>query len=152
AVIFLREVAPDLARPWDLQPVRIEMRGGQFHVRQGDVEQRAGFLRPGDPVGLVSQEQWFEIAQARGAAFFSLAFPEIGPVRNRSVHRLGHVELISGAGHYWMRGHLFVVAHPYYTNSDAAGRFTLAQVPPGEYELVCWHPNWHPGTHERDIG
>jgi hypothetical protein len=49
-----------------------------------------------------------------------------------------------------MRGYLFVDDHPYYTRSDIAGGFRLEQVPPGEYELVCWLPNWHEAAHERD--
>src|SRR5262249_53577683 len=61
-------------------------------------------------------------------------------------------ELLSGAGHYWMRAHLFVVEHPYYTTTDATGRFTLPQVPPGDYQLVCWHPNWQSESYERDVG
>lgn len=152
AVVFLRGVEPGVARPWDLPLVQIEMKDGQFHVYQGTGEQRAGFLRSGDPVAMVSWERWFELLQARGAAFFSLAFPEPGLVRTRLLQQPGYVELISGAGHYWMRGHLFVVAHPYYTNTNGAGRFTLPQVPPGDYQLVCWHPSWHTASRERDIG
>ena len=49
-----------------------------------------------------------------------------------------------------MRGHLFVVEHPYYVRTDAAGVFTLNDVPAGKYELVCWHPNWHEEVREHD--
>jgi hypothetical protein len=49
-----------------------------------------------------------------------------------------------------MRGWLFVDDHPYFTHSDAEGRFTLPQVPPGRYELVCWLPDWHEAFRERD--
>jgi hypothetical protein len=24
-------------------------------------------------------------------------------------------------------------------------------VPPGEYQLVCWHPNWHIARREREV-
>jgi hypothetical protein len=49
-----------------------------------------------------------------------------------------------------MRGHLFLDDHPYYARTDGAGRFVLAGVPPGTYEVVCWHPDWHEASHERD--
>ncbi|MEO8605170.1 MAG: carboxypeptidase regulatory-like domain-containing protein [bacterium] len=41
--------------------------------------------------------------------------------------------------HPWMRGWLVVQAHPYYAVTDAGGRFTLSDVPPGEYMLRVWH-------------
>ena len=41
-----------------------------------------------------------------------------------------------------MRAHVFVDDHPYYSATDAKGRFRLEQVPPGTYELVAWLPNW----------
>ena len=31
-----------------------------------------------------------------------------------------------------------------------AGRFELKEVPPGTYELVCWHPNWHEARRDLD--
>ena len=34
--------------------------------------------------------------------------------------------------------------------TDAQGHFSLAQVPDGKYELVCWLPNWHVARRERD--
>jgi hypothetical protein len=45
---------------------------------------------------------------------------------------------------------LFVADHPYFCRTDFEGRFTLEQVPEGRYELVCWHPNWHERSHDRD--
>jgi hypothetical protein len=49
-----------------------------------------------------------------------------------------------------MRAHLFVADHPYLTRTDAEGRFSLEQVPPGAYELACWLPDWHEAAHELD--
>lgn len=49
-----------------------------------------------------------------------------------------------------MRAYVFVDDHPYYTRTDREGRFTLEQVPPGQYEVVCWMPNWQEARHERD--
>jgi hypothetical protein len=49
-----------------------------------------------------------------------------------------------------MHAYIFVDEHPYYTRTDAQGRFELSQVPPGDYEVVCWMPNWNKARHERD--
>jgi len=32
------------------------------------------------------------------------------------------------------------VTNPYFAKTDAQGRFTLTDVPPGTYKLVVWHP------------
>jgi hypothetical protein len=58
--------------------------------------------------------------------------------------------LTSGCGYFWMHGRLFVDEHPYYTHTDAEGHFTLPQVPPGEYDLVAWLPDWHEAARELD--
>ena len=41
--------------------------------------------------------------------------------------------------HPWMAGWLVVVEHPYAAVTDAEGRFTIADVPPGAYTLAVWH-------------
>jgi hypothetical protein len=33
--------------------------------------------------------------------------------------------------------------HPYFTVTDAAGKFTLTDVPPGRYTLVAWHEGYN---------
>ena len=41
--------------------------------------------------------------------------------------------------HTWMRAYIVVTEHPYATVTDAQGRFTLDQVPAGQYTLRLWH-------------
>jgi hypothetical protein len=149
AVVFLRGIDPRRARPWDHPPVRVEMRDWQLHVLQG-ADARTGFVRRGGGVEMVSTQPVFHSLQARGAAFFALAFPDPGEPCTRRLTRPGVVELSSPAGYYWMRAYLFVADHPYYTRTDAAGRFTLPRVPPGEYEAVCWLPDWRTAGRELD--
>src|SRR5262249_39172772 len=127
AVVFLRGIDPRRSRPWDHPPVRVEMRDYLLVVRQGAAEGRVGFVRRGDGVEMVSAQPAFHALQARGAAFFTLMFPDPGGPRTRRLGRAGVVELTSAAGHFWMRGHLFVDDHPYYARADAAGRFTFGQ-------------------------
>jgi hypothetical protein len=150
AVVFLRSIDPHRGRPWDLPPVQIDQRGYQFHVRQGDVASRIGFVRRGDAVEMVSGEAEFYALHAGGAAFFSLMFPDPDQPLTRRLTDDGVVELTSAAGHFWMRAYLFVDEHPYYTRTDALGRFTLPRVPPGRHEVVCWLPSWREAEHQRD--
>jgi hypothetical protein len=150
AVVFLRGVDPQRARPWDHPPVRVELRDYQIHVCQGGHDDNTGFVRRGDALAMVSQQRLFHSLHVRGAAFFARAFADVDRPCSQRLDRAGIVELSSGCGYFWMRGWLFVVDHPYYTHTDTQGRFTLPQVPPGRYELVCWLPDWHEADRELD--
>jgi hypothetical protein len=150
AVVFLRGMEARHARPWDWPSVRVELRDRRLHIVQGNTDSRIGFVRQGQPVEMVSRESVFHSLHADGAAFFSLTFPDPDRPRQRSLDARGLVELSSAAGYYWMRAYLFVDEHPYYTRTDAQGRYQLTQVPPGQYQLVCWLPSWKVARHERD--
>jgi hypothetical protein len=151
AVVYLRGVSPEQAKPWDHPPVRIEMKDRDIRVRQGDAgPRRVGFVRRGDSVSMASLEPVYHILRGRGADFFSLTFPEPNQELTRTLSKTGRVELTSGAGYYWSTATLFVNDHPYYTLTDADGRFALEQVPAGPVEVVAWLPNWNVAKQERD--
>lgn len=150
AVVFLRGVDPQRAGPWVHAPVTVELRDDQIHVCQGDHDGSCGFVRRGDAITMVSRQNRFHSLQVRGAAFFTHNFADADQPHTRRLNRAGLVELTSGCGYFWMHGRLFVDDHPYYTHTDAGGRFTLPDVPPGAYELIAWLPNWHEAAHERD--
>jgi len=151
AVVFLAGVDRRRARPWDLPAARVELRDYQARVVQGGADGMYGFVRRGDPVEFESKQAVFHSVEARGAAFFSLAFPAPDPpARRRVLGDAGVVELSSGAGQFWMRAYLFVDDHPYYARTGADGRFVLPQVPPGEYDVVCWLPDWREAGRELD--
>lgn len=42
--------------------------------------------------------------------------------------------------HAYMESWGLAVANPYFAKTDGEGKFTLADVPPGTYKLVIWHP------------
>lgn len=151
AVVFLDGISPEAARPWDLSPVRIEITDDQIRVIQGDQNlSRIGFVHAGAEIEMVSRDSEIQVLSVRGAAHFSLAFPDPDQPLRRKFTRPGLIELGSGAARYWQRAYLWVGGHPYFTLTDAAGRFILPQVPPGEYRLVCWHPNGKIAAIDRD--
>jgi plastocyanin len=41
--------------------------------------------------------------------------------------------------HPWMRAWLGVFGHPFFAVTGADGSFAIEALPPGEYELHCWH-------------
>jgi hypothetical protein len=150
AVVFLRGVDPRRGKRWDHPPVCVQQREGEFHILQGDVDSRFGFVGRGDEIEMVSWDRFFHSLHAGGAAFFTLTFPDANVTRRRALNEKGIVELTSAAGYFWMRAYLFVDDHPYYARTDAEGRFALLQVPPGNYEIACWMPSWVKSRHERD--
>ncbi|WP_447979409.1 carboxypeptidase-like regulatory domain-containing protein [Candidatus Nitrospira bockiana] len=40
----------------------------------------------------------------------------------------------------YMESWALSIDHPYYAMTGPDGRFTLSDVPPGQYRLVAWHP------------
>jgi hypothetical protein len=150
AVVFLRGVDPRRARPWDLPPVRVELAGRRFHVRQGDASGLVGVVRTGDTLVVESRDPVHHGVQARGAVFASYTLPDPGDQVQLRFPQPGIVELTSPAGYYWMRAFLFVADHPYYARTDSDGRFHFEQVPPGPCEVVAWLPSWHVTGRDRD--
>lgn len=150
AVVYLRGLDPALAKPWDLPPARIEMHDRGIRIAQGTSTGRSGFVLRSGSAEMRSVEPAFHVLRARGAAFFSLTFPQPDQPLTRTFEKAGRVELSSGAGYYWAAADLFVVEHPYYALADAEGRFAFEQVPPGSFEVVAWHPNWDVSKQERD--
>lgn len=151
AVAYLKGIDPEAGRPWDLPPVRVVMTGQRIIVSQhDDPEGRVGFVRRGDEVEMVSADPAHHMLRARGAAFFTLPFPDPGKPLRRRFDAPGVVELTSGAGYYWAAADLLVADHPYHAVTDRDGRFALPSVPPGTYELVCRVRNWHVAGKDRD--
>jgi hypothetical protein len=151
AVVFLRGVVAEEGRAWSLPPARVEVRDKQLVVVQGPHEGRSGFVRAGARVEVASRSEGLHVVQARGDAFFALPLPEPGLAASRRLDKPGLVELRSGAGFFWLRAYLFVAHHPYFTHTDEQGRFTLAGVPPGRYEVVAWHPDWRVVRRDRHL-
>jgi hypothetical protein len=150
AVIFLRDVDPAKAAPWLHPPVTVEHKNRHLTVLQGDKPSAVGFVRLGDSITAVSREKVYNALHARGASFFTLPLPDADRPTVRPLDKRGVLHLSSGAGWYWMSAHLFVDDHPYYCQTGPDGTFTLPQVPPGTYRIVCWMPNWNVSRQEHD--
>jgi hypothetical protein len=150
AVVFLRSVDLSRCRPWDHAGVFVELSAKCMRLEQGNESVRAAFARRGERLTLKSVDETLYVAHAGGAAFFSLTFAEPNKPRQRLLPKNGIVELSSAVGHFWQRGYVFVDDHPYYTRTDTRGRFMLDRVPSGDYQVVCWLPNWKKRDHERD--
>ena len=74
-VVFLRGVDPRRSRPWDLPPVRVEVRDYDYHVRQGDADTRTGFVRLGDSVEIVSHQAVLHAVRGAGRRSLRSVWP-----------------------------------------------------------------------------
>lgn len=64
-----------------------------------------------------------------------------GAIVERMLYRAGFYRLErSESDSLAQVGWIAVARHPYYAVTDASGRFSLEQIPPGRYTLVAWHP------------
>ncbi len=142
AVVYLKSVDPKLAKPWLFEPLTIETRGRTVSAKQGAHSGRTGFARVGESITMVSFDDEFHMLRARGAGFFTMPLPEPNKPKSRAIDAPGRTEFTSAAGYFWSSADVFTCEHPYYTTTDATGRFALDGVPPGNYTLVAWHRNW----------
>jgi len=51
--------------------------------------------------------------------------------------------------HGWMKCHLGVFDHPFFTVTGDGGSFELGKLPPGEYEIEAWHETL--GTQQQKV-
>jgi len=73
---------------------------------------------------------------------FNIAQPAGTPDRlKRFSDKEGPIELRCDY-HRWMRAFIFVMEHPFFAVTDKQGRFTIKNLPPGEYTLATWHESF----------
>ena len=70
---------------------------------------------------------------------FNLALPNQGQRIPTELKRAGEVRVDCDA-HGWMEGWVYVVDNPYYAITGADGKFSITDVPPGNYTLVAVQP------------
>ncbi len=101
---------------------------------------RVQLARPGAPTKTTSKDALLHTTNAQqdgGRTLFNVGLPVPGMVVTRPLNGPGLVRLTCNT-HTWMRGFV-VVTDEMGAVSRADGRFELAGVPPGTYELRVWH-------------
>ena len=104
--------------------VQAVVTGGTMNVRSADpVAHRTRFvhLHTDEPLAVVRQTDGGSVVPVEAI-----------------VSRAGLVQVRCDV-HPWTTGWIAVFDHPYFAETDRAGRFALAEVPPGRYRLVVWH-------------
>lgn len=111
-----------------------------------------GVLSPNEPVRFLNRDpmkhvlQTFSASGDKGRVLRTIhnrdMHPEMTIERFFSTSKLktSRVVRIACNRHDFMQNWFYVVETPYYAISDQDGHFTIDQIPPGNYELVVWHP------------
>lgn len=133
-IVFVKQAPSGYRFDAPAQPVTLDQRGCRYepHVFAVRVGQPLDITN-GDPtlhnvhaVPTVNQE--FNLGQPIQGMKMSHTFtaPEVGILFKCDVHG-------------WMNAYGAVFDHPYFSVTDANGRFSLANLPPGTYEVQAWH-------------
>ena len=83
---------------------------------------------------------------------FNIAQPAGTPDRlKRFSDQEGPIELRCDY-HRWMRAFIFVMEHPFFGVTDAQGRFSIKNLPSGEYVLATWHESFGENKQTIQVG
>ncbi len=72
---------------------------------------------------------------------FNIAEPVKGMKVVQKVKKPGMYQLECDV-HPWMNCYVYVAGDGYATTTEASGKYTISNVPPGKYKLVMWHEGW----------
>lgn len=86
-----------------------------------------------------------------GRTLFNIGMPRKNQQALRRVRRPGVIKMLCDV-HPWEVGYVLGFEHPYHVVSDAQGRFSLDQVPPGRYTLALWHEQLGRRSREVQLG
>ncbi len=69
---------------------------------------------------------------------FQLSQPNKGMEHSVKLEKAGVVEITCNI-HGWMKAWAVVIENDFYAVTDESGKFSISNVPPGEYTLRVWH-------------
>jgi len=132
AVVMLRRADGKTPRPRARRVKAVVQRGKRFvpHVLAVPLGATVEFRNDDDIFHNV-----FSLSRPNN---FDLGLYKSGASRDQTFDTPGVVNLLCNI-HSSMNGYLYVVDTPWFGQANASGKFTIKNVPPGQYELEVWH-------------
>ncbi len=83
----------------------------------------------------------YEVHKGIRRAMFNFSQPKAGQVDFIPLRlRRGHLITLDCNAHNWMAAWIYTSPTPYIAITSKDGKFEIGDIPPGEYEVVVWHP------------
>lgn len=105
-------------------------------------------IRSDHPISLVNKDPVMHNIQGytlKGGATFAMFNAALGPeeVDTKEIRlRKGHYIFRTQCGqHDFMQSWGMAVGNPYFAVTGPDGGFIIPDLPPGEYDVIAWHPN-----------
>jgi hypothetical protein len=163
-VVWLAEVPK--GKPFTFMPPRIEARDCRFLPFVTTVKDKEDVVVINmDPV--MHDIQAYETSHLGPRVLFNTPLPmnphharEVGanthehlpgePMTEKIALTKGRKIFVMQCGfHAYMVSWGIAVDNPYYAVTDEQGRYSIGEVPPGEYVLMAWHPETGPSIERR---
>lgn len=143
-VVYLANI--DHGKAWDLPAARRSL-----NQKRCRYEPHIFLVPQGSALNMMSSDAVLHNIHMTGASSYNMAFVKTNQVSSETLSDPGLIDVQCNGGHAWMNAEVLVVRHPYYAVTDENGRFTLANVPPGQYQIVAWHEGWQIAGKESKI-
>jgi plastocyanin len=138
-------MVPGKSYPAPSQPIVMDQRRLTFipHVLVVEKGQTVEF-----PNNDIPRHNVFSASKAHP---FNLGIYPPGATKKQTFEKAGVVALLCNM-HPEMSAFLVVVDTPYHALTDAAGHWSIKDVPPGHYELIAWHDGMQELKMPIDVG
>jgi plastocyanin len=134
AFVYVKTGLEDYAFDTPTEPVVLDNKGCRY-------EPHVFGARVGQPVRVVNSDPTLHNVHAipqRNSEFNQgLPLQGLDMTETFTVPEVG--VLFKCDVHPWMTAYAGIVAHPYFAVTDASGRFSLPDLPPGTYTIEVWH-------------
>lgn len=130
----------DKGKPWgEVAAPVLDQKGCEFIPDMLIVQKGTELtIRNSDPV--LHNVHTYEIIGNVRRTMFNLGQPDQGEIKQSIRMRRANAIKIECDAHDFMHGWAFAADNPYAVVTAPDGSFSIADVPPGDYELKVWHP------------
>lgn len=135
--VYVKSGLPKKSWPTPAAAVKLDQKGCQYspHVFGVMVNQ---------PIEIGSSDETLHNVHAlpKNSKPFNLPFPKRGMTRKEAFASPEVMVKVRCDVHNWMSAYVGVLDHPFFSVTDDQGRFSIAGLPPGTYEVEAWHEKY----------